>query len=76
MNFTTITFPAEGGPLDGADIEAMGMDLGECGIRWPLGVTTPEGYAYELKFDENHQPTHWKYVGQVPPERLEELYER
>lgn len=61
MTFTTISFPAEGGPENGRSIEGKGMLCEGGGVAWPSGMWTPSGHFYELLTDENGHPTHWRH---------------
>lgn len=63
MKCTSISFPAQGGPLDEQFIEAKGIKGDDGGVFWPGGMWTVEGWYYELMFDENEQPTHFQYDG-------------
>lgn len=63
MKFTSITFPAQGGPQDGNQIEGKGMLCDDGSVAWPGGMWLSTGHFYALKFDENNQPTHFEYDG-------------
>ena len=65
MEFTRISFPAQGGPLDGQQIEACGM-VTENGVYWPSKMTTKTGDVYALLVDENFHPIHWTHLYTIP----------